>query len=89
MSVRTNGTMGPSREHYSKKTKSFQPTIPPALSSLPNVALSQDDLVEGRVDQQDAWTVVNAFFQDKGLVMQQLKSFDMFVKTNIQVGAPS
>lgn len=45
---------------------------------------SQEDFQDSQIDQHDAWTVVNSFFQDKGLVMQQLKSFDMFVKTNIQ-----
>jgi DNA-directed RNA polymerase beta subunit len=35
--------------------------------------------------QEDAWTVISAFFDDKGLVRQQLDSFNEFVNSNMQV----
>ncbi|OLL21764.1 DNA-directed RNA polymerase II subunit RPB2 [Neolecta irregularis DAH-3] len=38
-----------------------------------------DDLVN-----EDVWTVVTSFFDEKGLVRQQLDSFDEFVSTTIQ-----
>jgi DNA-directed RNA polymerase II subunit RPB2 len=34
--------------------------------------------------QDDYWTVINAFFEDKGLVRQQLESYNEFVETTIQ-----
>lgn len=36
------------------------------------------------ITQEDCWTVISAFFQEKGLVSQQLDSFDEFVETSIQ-----
>lgn len=34
--------------------------------------------------QEDAWTVVSAFFHEKGLVRQQLDSFNEFINSNMQ-----
>lgn len=34
--------------------------------------------------QEDAWTVISSFFDDKGLVRQQLDSFNEFVNSNMQ-----
>ena len=34
--------------------------------------------------QEDAWTVISSFFQEKGLVRQQLDSFNEFVNSNMQ-----
>ena len=34
--------------------------------------------------QEDAWTVVSAFFTEKGLVRQQLDSFNEFINTQMQ-----
>ncbi|KAI8817226.1 DNA-directed RNA polymerase II subunit RPB2 [Fimicolochytrium jonesii] len=36
------------------------------------------------ISQEDCWDVVTAFFNDKGLVRQQLDSFDEFVQNTIQ-----
>jgi DNA-directed RNA polymerase II subunit RPB2 len=44
-------------------------------------ALPEDDL---EVSQEDAWAVVSAFFEEKGLVRQQLDSFNEFVSNTIQ-----
>lgn len=34
--------------------------------------------------QEDCWTVITAFFNEKGLVRQQLDSFDEFVQNTMQ-----
>ena len=36
------------------------------------------------ITQEDAWVVINAFFEKRGLVKQQLDSFDQFIVTSIQ-----
>ncbi|SLM34020.1 dna-directed rna polymerase ii subunit rpb2 [Lasallia pustulata] len=43
--------------------------------------LEEDD--EG-ITAEDCWTVISAFFETKGLVSQQLDSFDEFVTTTMQ-----
>lgn len=37
------------------------------------------------ITAEDAWTVISANFQEKGLVRQQLDSFDMFMSNTMQV----
>ncbi len=34
--------------------------------------------------QEDSWNVVAAYFNEKGLVRQQLDSFNQFIRHNIQ-----
>lgn len=34
--------------------------------------------------QEDAWAVISAFFEEKGLVRQQLDSFNEFINTSMQ-----
>ena len=36
------------------------------------------------ITQEDCWKVINAFFQEKGLVRQQLDSFDEFIQNTMQ-----
>ncbi|RCK56345.1 DNA-directed RNA polymerase II subunit RPB2 [Candida viswanathii] len=36
------------------------------------------------ITQEDCWTVISSFFQEKGLVSQQIDSFNEFVETSIQ-----
>jgi DNA-directed RNA polymerase beta subunit len=36
------------------------------------------------VTQEDSWAVISAYFKEKGLVRQQLDSFDEFVQNTIQ-----
>lgn len=36
------------------------------------------------ITSEDCWTVISAFFREKGLVSQQLDSFDEFIHTSIQ-----
>ncbi|GAA0158956.1 DNA-directed RNA polymerase [Lithospermum erythrorhizon] len=36
------------------------------------------------ITQEDAWAVISAFFEEKGLVRQQLDSFDEFIQNTMQ-----
>lgn len=39
---------------------------------------------EEEINQEEVWTVIDEYFREKGLVGQQLDSFDELVKTTIQ-----
>ena len=39
---------------------------------------------EDEISQEDCWTVISAFFESKGLVRQQLDSFDEFIQNTMQ-----
>ncbi|KAL7423067.1 DNA-dependent RNA polymerase II [Cryptotrichosporon argae] len=39
---------------------------------------------EEPISQEDYWTIINSFFEDKGLVRQQLESFNEFVENTMQ-----
>jgi DNA-directed RNA polymerase II subunit RPB2 len=39
---------------------------------------------EQEINEEDAWAVISAFFEEKGLVRQQLDSFDEFVSNTMQ-----
>lgn len=39
----------------------------------------------GPITEEDSWTVIAAHFQERGLVGQQLDSFDCFLTTTMQV----
>lgn len=36
------------------------------------------------ITQEDAWSVISAYFEEKGLVRQQLDSFDEFIQNTMQ-----
>jgi DNA-directed RNA polymerase II subunit RPB2 len=38
----------------------------------------------GPIEADDAWTVIKAYFQQHGLVSQQVESFNRFLKFNVQ-----
>jgi DNA-directed RNA polymerase II subunit RPB2 len=44
---------------------------------------------EEEITQEDAWAVITSYFEEKGLVRQQLDSFDEFIQNTMQeiVGA--
>eukprot|EP00762_Andalucia_godoyi_P004555 ANDGO_05124.mRNA.1 DNA-directed RNA polymerase II subunit rpb2 len=44
-----------------------------------------DDFDEGEISQEEVWQVITAYFQAKGLVRQQLDSFNEFVSRTVQV----
>lgn len=39
---------------------------------------------DDEITQEDCWTVISSFFEEKGLVRQQLDSFDEFVQNTMQ-----
>jgi DNA-directed RNA polymerase beta subunit len=41
-------------------------------------------LDDDEIHQEDTWEVISAYFEDKGLVRQQLDSFNEFIGTTIQ-----
>jgi DNA-directed RNA polymerase II subunit RPB2 len=43
-----------------------------------------DDGSPAKMNQEDSWAVIDSFFQEKGLVFQQLGSFDQFVVYEMQ-----
>ncbi|KAL9716501.1 DNA-dependent RNA polymerase II [Leucoagaricus gongylophorus] len=49
----------------------------------PNYGIDGDDGYE-EITQEDCWTVISSFFDQKGLVRQQLDSFDEFVQNTMQ-----
>jgi hypothetical protein len=60
------------------------PTSPGAMGEY---ASDDGDLLDdddGELLQEDLWTVISSFFEDKGLVTQQLESFNEFVENSMQ-----
>ena len=54
---------------------------------------NEDEYLEGEDDseeisneiwQEACWIVISAYFEEKGLVRQQLDSFDEFIQMNVQ-----
>lgn len=49
---------------------------------LDETGYDEEDYEE--ITQEDCWTVISSFFAEKGLVRQQLDSFDEFVQNTMQ-----
>lgn len=43
-----------------------------------------NDVFDEEITQEDAWIIINKYFESKGLVRQQLDSFDEFLQNSIQ-----
>jgi uncharacterized protein YqeY len=43
-----------------------------------------NDVLDEEITQEDAWVIINKYFETKGLVRQQLDSFDEFLQNSIQ-----
>jgi DNA-directed RNA polymerase II subunit RPB2 len=43
-----------------------------------------DDGMDETLTQEDCWTIITSFFEEKGLVRQQLDSFDEFIQNTMQ-----
>ena len=43
-----------------------------------------DEEIEKKITSEDCWHAIESFFRDKGLVSQQLDSFDEFASTTLQ-----
>ena len=46
--------------------------------------MEDEDEEDDSFTQEDCWTVISSFFEEKGLVRQQLDSFDEFVQNTMQ-----
>lgn len=53
--------------------------------------IEDDEDVKGKepITEEDAWKVISAHFHERGLVSQQLDSFDVFMTNTMQVRVPS
>lgn len=51
-------------------------------------ALSEDTKGSEPITEEDAWKVISAHFHERGLVSQQLDSFDVFMTNTMQVSSP-
>ncbi|RHY46931.1 hypothetical protein DYB30_013997, partial [Aphanomyces astaci] len=49
-----------------------------------SVKIAMDYTSDSNVSQEDAWAVISAYFEEKGLVRQQLDSFDEFIQNTMQ-----
>ena len=49
-----------------------------------NGAEEFDEQIDSSITTEDCWTVISSFFEEKGLVSQQIDSFDEFVTHTIQ-----
>jgi len=47
-------------------------------------AVYMDDEEDDEITQEDTWTVISSYFDEKGLVRQQLDSFDAFIQNTMQ-----
>lgn len=56
------------------------PSLPAAGIILPSLYIFLDE----QITQEDCWTVISSFFEEKGLVRQQLDSFNEFIENTMQ-----
>ncbi|XP_051176598.1 DNA-directed RNA polymerase II subunit RPB2 [Leptopilina boulardi] len=49
-----------------------------------NAEQTEDEEISSKLWQEACWIVINAYFNEKGLVRQQLDSFDEFIEMTIQ-----
>jgi len=45
---------------------------------------NDDDEITPEIWQEGCWTVISSYFEEKGLVRQQLDSFDEFIQMSVQ-----
>ncbi|RZS24842.1 hypothetical protein BHM03_00057957 [Ensete ventricosum] len=56
----------------------------PSNHRFGTVADNHTTMEDEEITQEDAWAVISAYFEEKGLVRQQLDSFDEFISTTMQ-----
>ncbi|KAI5836539.1 DNA-dependent RNA polymerase II second largest subunit [Schizophyllum commune Tattone D] len=49
-----------------------------------DMPMEYEDEDDNSITQEDCWTVISSFFDEKGLVRQQLDSFDEFIQNTMQ-----
>jgi DNA-directed RNA polymerase beta subunit len=42
------------------------------------------EILEGEIEDEDQWAVIDQYFKQHGLVSQQISSFDRFLKSSLQ-----
>jgi len=52
---------------------------------LGGAADEESEEIPNEIWQEACWIVISAYFEEKGLVRQQLDSFDEFIQMNVQV----
>ena len=50
----------------------------------PQFIVDEDDNDNVELSTEDSWVVITSFFEQHGLVSQQIGSFNQFLETNIQ-----
>ncbi|GFQ05233.1 DNA-directed RNA polymerase ii subunit rpb2 [Phtheirospermum japonicum] len=60
------------------------PNPSPYPGPVKSVVDAEEDDNDAEITQEDAWTVISAYFEEKGLVRQQLDSFDEFIQNTMQ-----
>lgn len=65
-------------------TLGVDPTAPTSNGENSDMLAMMADLDSMPVTQEDAWAVISAYFEEKGLVRQQLDSFDEFIQNTMQ-----
>lgn len=83
--------------HSSSREVLFSETVRPSvnLTKMDDYEeydrnMNDDDDIEAipddeeEITQEDAWAVISAYFEEKGLVRQQLDSFDEFIQNTMQ-----
>lgn len=61
-------------------------SVPPEFEADTGYGALDDEAADEyeEITQEDCWTVISSFFEQKGLVRQQLDSFDEFVQNTMQ-----
>lgn len=68
--------------HFKKSWKFT--TTKKCFFTLPVYNDEEDQEISDELWQEACWIVINAYFDDKGLVRQQLDSFDEFIQMSVQ-----
>lgn len=80
-----NETMPVDTQTYTMDSQTYDDTQ--ATQDMDGMDVDQDEPVtdlSDEINQEDAWHVISAYFAEKGLVRQQLDSFDEFVNNTMQ-----
>ncbi|KAL0799311.1 hypothetical protein Bca101_054486 [Brassica carinata] len=71
-------------EHDQTYTDADDEEITQEKGDNKEITQEEEDEDDEEITQEDAWTVISAYFEEKGLVRQQLDSFDEFIQNTMQ-----
>jgi hypothetical protein len=78
-------------DHFVERKKSTKERMDDLFSNILNETTTStmnynhfNDVLDEEITQEDAWVIINKYFETKGLVRQQLDSFDEFLQNSIQ-----